>query len=46
VKQAIAATNASAPGDAGKVMGAVMKAHKGDVDGTLARRLASELLAG
>jgi hypothetical protein len=26
-------------------MGALMKAHKGDVDGNLARRLASELLA-
>lgn len=46
VKQAIDATSASAPGDVGKVMGAVMKAHKGDVDGNLARQLASKLLAG
>jgi uncharacterized protein YqeY len=46
VKEAIAATQASAPGDVGKVMGALMKAHKGDVDGNLARRLAAELLAG
>jgi uncharacterized protein YqeY len=44
VKAAIVASNASAPGDVGKVMGAVMKAHKGDLDGNLARRLASELL--
>ncbi len=46
VQEAIAATGAAAPGDAGRVMGAVMKAHKGDVDGSLARRVASELLAG
>jgi hypothetical protein len=44
VEEAIAATGASKPGDVGKVMGAVMKAHKGDVDGNLARRIASELL--
>jgi hypothetical protein len=30
----------------GKVMGAMMKAHKGDVDGNLARRLAADLLGG
>lgn len=46
VREAIAATGAAAPGDVGKVMGAVMKAHKGDVDGQLARRIAQELLAG
>jgi uncharacterized protein YqeY len=46
VEEAIAATKATAPADVGKVMGAVMKAHKGDVDGNLARRLASELLSG
>jgi hypothetical protein len=46
VEEAIAATGASAPGDVGKVMGAVMKAHKGDVDGSLARRIASERLGG
>jgi hypothetical protein len=46
VREAIAATGAAAPGDVGKVMGAVMKAHKGEVDGQLARRLAQELLAG
>ncbi len=46
VREAIAAVNAAAPGDVGKVMGILMKAHKGDVDGTLARQIASELLAG
>ena len=46
VEEAIAATGASRPGDVGKVMGAVMKAHKGDLDGNLARKLASELLGG
>jgi hypothetical protein len=45
VREAIAATGAAQPGDVGKVMGAVMKAHKGEVDGQLARRLAQELLA-
>jgi uncharacterized protein YqeY len=46
VEEAIAATGASKPGDVGKVMGALMKAHKGDVDGNLARRIASERLGG
>lgn len=46
VQEAIAATGAARPGDVGKVMGAVMKAHKGEVDGQLARRIAQELLGG
>lgn len=46
VEAAIAETGASAPGDVGRVMGAVMKAHKGDVDGQLAKQLAAELLSG
>lgn|SRR5690554_5803034 len=46
LREAIAATGASKPGDLGKVMGALMKAHKGEVDGQLARRLAQELLGG
>lgn len=46
VQEAVAASGASAPGDVGRVMGAVMKAHKGDVDGNLARWIASELLGG
>ncbi len=45
VNDAIAATGAARPNDVGKVMGAVMKAHKGEVDGDLARRLATETLA-
>jgi hypothetical protein len=46
VQAAIAETGASSARDLGKVMGAVMKAHKADVDGTLARKLAAELLGG
>jgi hypothetical protein len=46
VEQAITETGASKPGDVGRVMGAVMKAHKGDVDGNLAKRIAAERLAG
>ena len=46
VEEAISATGASAARDVGRVMGAVMKAHKGEVDGALTRRLASELLPG
>jgi uncharacterized protein YqeY len=46
VQDAIAASGAKAPGDVGKVMGALMKAHKGELDGALANRLARELLAG
>jgi uncharacterized protein YqeY len=46
VKEAIAASGATSAKELGKVMGAVMKAHKGDVDGDLARRLATELLSG
>jgi uncharacterized protein YqeY len=46
VAEAIAATKASSVKEVGKVMGAVMKAHKGDVDGALVKRLAEALLAG
>jgi uncharacterized protein YqeY len=45
VKEAVAASGASSAKELGKVMGALMKAHKGDVDGDLARRIAAELLA-
>ncbi|HVP29998.1 MAG TPA: GatB/YqeY domain-containing protein [Myxococcota bacterium] len=44
VQEAISATGASKPGDVGRVMGALMKAHKGDVDGVLAKEIAGELL--
>jgi hypothetical protein len=46
VQAAIASTGASSARELGKVMGAVMKDHKGEVDGNLARRLAAELLGG
>jgi uncharacterized protein YqeY len=46
VDEAIAATGASGPREIGKVMGAVMKEHKGEVDGNLVRRIASERLGG
>ena len=44
VQAAIAETGAAGPRDLGKVMGALMKAHKADIDGNLARRIAGELL--
>ncbi len=44
VAEAITETGAAAPKDAGRVMGAVMKAHKGEIDGGLAKRIAGELL--
>jgi uncharacterized protein YqeY len=46
VAAAIRAAGASTPGDLGKVMGIVMKEHKGKVDGNLARRIAAEQLEG
>ena len=46
VEAAIAATGASSPKEMGKVMGAVMKDHRSDVDGNLVRQIASQLLAG
>jgi uncharacterized protein YqeY len=46
VREAIAATGASSPKELGRVMGALMKAHKDEIDGSLARRLAAELLGG
>ena len=44
VQAAIAQTGASGPGDLGRVMGSLMKAHKGVLDGKLANRIARELL--
>jgi uncharacterized protein YqeY len=46
VDEAIAESGASEPGDLGRVMGTLMKAHRGGVDGALARRLAGERLTG
>ncbi len=45
VQEAIAASGASSAKELGKVMGALMKAHKGELDGNLARKLAADLLA-
>jgi len=45
VEEAIRTSGAASAKEVGKVMGAVMKAHKGDVDGNLARAIAAELLA-
>jgi uncharacterized protein YqeY len=44
VEEAIAASGAAGQREIGKVMGALMKAHKGEMDGNLARKLATELL--
>jgi len=44
VREAIAASGAASQKELGRVMGALMKAHKGELDGNLARRLAAELL--
>ncbi len=46
VSEAIESSGASGPGDVGRVMGALMKAHRGEVDGSRAREIATELLAG
>jgi uncharacterized protein YqeY len=46
VREAIAQLKADKPGDAGKVMGAVIKAHKGEVDNAVAKRLAEQILGG
>lgn len=45
VKEAIAASGAKSSKEAGKVMGALMKAHKADVDGGLAKKLIDQELA-
>ena len=44
VEEAIATSGAGEARDLGRVMGALMKSHKGDVDGGLARKIASEIL--
>jgi len=45
VEEAIAATGASSPREIGRVMGTVMKSHKGEADGNVVRRIAQELLS-
>ena len=46
VLEAIAASGAQSPRDLGKVMGALMRDHKGDIDGGVAKRIAAEQLKG
>lgn len=46
VDEAIAASGATAPNHLGKAMGALMKAHKADIDGGLARKLLQQQLSG
>ena len=45
LEEAIAATGASSTKDVGRLMGALMKDHKGELDGSLANRIARDLLA-
>lgn len=44
VQAAIAKSGATGPGDMGRVMGAIMGAHKGEVDGRMAKDIALKLL--
>ena len=44
VQAAIAQSGAAGPGDMGRVMGALMGAHKGEVDGGMAKDIALKLL--
>ncbi len=45
LRESIEAIGASSPGDVGRVMGHLMKAHRGEVDGARAKNLAAELLS-
>ena len=45
VEAAIAASGARGPKEMGRVMGLLMKDHRGEIDGKLANRIAGELLA-
>ena len=44
VAEAISATGAASPADLGRVMGHLMKHHRGDIDGKLANGIAQEIL--
>jgi uncharacterized protein YqeY len=46
VTAAIQKSGAAGPGDMGRVMGALMGAHKGEVDGGMAKDIALKLLMG
>ena len=45
VEEALAQTGASEKKDMGKVMGALMGAHKAEIDGNIARQIVQELLS-
>jgi uncharacterized protein YqeY len=45
VQEAIALSGAAEAKDVGRVMGALMKAHKGEIEGGLAKKIAAELLS-
>jgi len=45
VQEAIAEAQSNGDANIGKVMGALMKAHKGEVDGSLAQKLVKEEVA-
>jgi len=42
--EAVASTGATQMGELGRVMGALMKAHKGQMDGNMARQMVQEAL--
>jgi uncharacterized protein len=44
-EEAVAASGAAGPSQAGKAIGALMKEHRGEVDGKLAKDLVNKLLA-
>ena len=46
VKKTVADLGVSEPKDTGRVMGAIMKDHKAEVDAQLVRKLVSEMLPG
>jgi len=46
VDEAIQASGATSMGDLGKAMGLLMKVHRGEIDGGLARSLIQEALSG
>lgn len=46
VDEAVASSGAATPKDMGRAMGALMKAHKGEIDGGLARTMIQKALSG
>lgn len=46
VDEAVASSGAATPKDMGRAMGALMKAHKGEIDGGMARTMIQKALSG